>query len=380
MAETGQRRAALVIALAVTLATRLAWFWLIPLCAEDAYIGFHASLDPAWHQAATSPVWALLCGLGDPPTMARVLSLCGDLAVICAACAVMSGWGLAAFVLAWCGLPFFIGSAVSGLETHLAACALLVASIWPGGYFLSAALRPDAALMSLCLSGRRWRWALGGALTLAAVGWLYSGHPLPTTMASKLHVYGWRAVTYFWWYAVAPCALLVFHACRRIQSSTGLFAATLCVIFLWPKQNDTLHSRVIQERELWRTGSRMTGFHPTGTVLLEPAGMIPYQNRQLRVIDEVGLVTPEMAKHRSEPGWRTDAIAKYRPEWVVVRMREYVEPDKWMVGSAPAYRNRAEAHLPGYVARYAPGVRILGEGRASISMQSSNLVVFQRRP
>src|SRR5437773_10059086 len=58
---------------------------------------------------------------------------------------------------------------------------------------------------------------------------------------------------------------------------------------------------------------------PGDTVLLEPIGMIGFACPVI-VIDETGLVSPEVARRRLEgPGWYTDVVAARRPKWLLVR-------------------------------------------------------------
>jgi hypothetical protein len=54
--------------------------------------------------------------------------------------------------------------------------------------------------------------------------------------------------------------------------------------------------------------------------MLEPIGLIGYRN-PLRVIDEVGLVSPRVARRRLEgPGWYADVANQEHPQWLVVRL------------------------------------------------------------
>ena len=52
---------------------------------------------------------------------------------------------------------------------------------------------------------------------------------------------------------------------------------------------------------------------------MEPIGIIGYRV-PLVIVDEVGLVSPSVARRRAQgPGWYTDVIAEQRPDWLVVR-------------------------------------------------------------
>lgn len=413
-------RRSLWLALAAVVAARLFAFWLFPLLAEDALISMHAGIDPAWHAATTSPLWSIVCG--GSPALARLWSLVADCAAVWAAWRLLSGWGLAAFVALWCS-PFFTGSGVSGLETHVAAAAMLMARVTPVGYTLAAALRPDTAVLSLVAAGRRWRWAAAGALAFLALSVCYGGHWIPQTVTSKalsygvhpgawgwLHPpgFGWMTLALVpalwsrggrwhiaaalsfllaevvlgsvggWWYAVPPLAVLGLAACESIRRPRHLVPVAACLLFFGGEQCDALHSRVVQERELWSTGLRLRDYHPTGTVLLEPAGMIPFLSPNLTAKDDVGLVDPWMARRRAAgPGWRTDAIARYRPDWIVVRMREYAFPESLSIGKP--YYGKTDGTLPGYSPVYASSAERIDRARVRINLRSSSLVILRRK-
>jgi hypothetical protein len=58
---------------------------------------------------------------------------------------------------------------------------------------------------------------------------------------------------------------------------------------------------------------------PGQSVFLEPIGMVGWANN-LRVIDEIGLVSPQVATRRKQgDGWMTDVIKSERPDWLVMR-------------------------------------------------------------
>jgi hypothetical protein len=252
----------LAAGIAIVLVARMFAVLLVPLCSEDAYITFHAAIDPAWRAATTSPVWAMLVGLGhDPPAIARWLSISADVLAVYSAHRLLGRYGFWGFLGLWL-TPFFTGSALSGLETHAVACLMLFSRVHPLGYALAAMLRPDAAVIALASSGKRWAWALGGAVVLLLAGLLYSGHAIPQTIGSKLLTYGlhfgnwnwlfpngfgWMTLAllpaflsrrarrhvlvaagfivchalmgtvYFWWYAVPPLAMLGMGACEALD-------------------------------------------------------------------------------------------------------------------------------------------------------------------
>jgi hypothetical protein len=150
--------------------------------------------------------------------------------------------------------------------------------------------------------------------------------------------------------------------------------------FAYP-QAKVLLERTDREAQLWKFGQILSDHDPTGTILLEPAGMIPYENRQLRAIDDVGLIDPWMAKRRAlGAGWRTDAINRYHPQWLVVRMREYIFPGTWTIGPTCPYYGHKDSVLPDFVCIAAPGVIATSPGWAKAKMVSSNLLILMRMP
>jgi hypothetical protein len=88
-----------------------------------------------------------------------------------------------------------------------------------------------------------------------------------------------------------------------------------------------------------------------GTVFLEPIGHIGYVSG-LRVIDEVGLVSPEIPRLRKRgPGWYTDVLQERRPDYLVVRPA-LIDKNQPLAGIAAPFRSLAErdsvltAYLP----------------------------------
>lgn len=380
------------------MAVRLIYLFAIPLCAEDAYITFHAWWDPTWRHATTSPAW-MVATMGQPD-LARALNLVGDLGAVLSASRVLTSPGMWAFVGFWC-LPFFSGSSVSGLESHLAACALIVSVAHPRFLALAAGLRPDTAVMALIASGSRWRWAVGG-LVVGVAGLLWCGSQ---TMGAKLSAYGvhpfagwywWRpeafgwlalplvglalwkrdkattgalailavlwalGVPEFWWYAVPPFAVLGFMACKRITGWWLLPLGLSLVAVSWQHQHERLAERVRQEARVWDYATDLRQHRLEGVALLEPAGIIPWLNPHLSVVDEIGLVS---GGKRSGPGWYADLIRTHRPRLIVLRTKQYVELNygfdaQPFTGEHAPFRSRAEAVelLSGYRPLFRPPV------------------------
>ena len=55
--------------------------------------------------------------------------------------------------------------------------------------------------------------------------------------------------------------------------------------------------------------------------MLEPIGTIGYYS-QRRILDLIGLVSPEVLPSYRTPNPTADMVRKFRPEWLVLRPRE----------------------------------------------------------
>ncbi len=75
--------------------------------------------------------------------------------------------------------------------------------------------------------------------------------------------------------------------------------------------------------------------------MLEPIGLVGYRN-PLTVIDEVGLVSPAVARRRLQgSGWYTDLVSERKPEWLVVR-RNVLAKGTAFAGTGAPFRDTAE--------------------------------------
>jgi hypothetical protein len=80
---------------------------------------------------------------------------------------------------------------------------------------------------------------------------------------------------------------------------------------------------------------------PGDTVMLEPIGMIGYA-APVVVIDETGLVTPEVADRRARgEGWYSDLVAERRPRWIVIRLG-VLNSREAFAGMGRPFRSKAE--------------------------------------
>jgi arabinofuranosyltransferase len=181
----------------------------------------------------------------------------------------------------------------------------------------------DVALLSLLtlalgpafLVGVRELWrARKGALAFGAAGalvvWLG---------------YAFVGAGYFWWYLGVPLggiALVAAVGLPRIVHGRALYVSlALTIAGAWAPSYQLYVGRWREERASFGNAASFLREHarPGEAVLLEPIGMIGY-SAPLRVIDEVGLVSPRVAARRQRgPGWYADVVAEERPQWLVVR-------------------------------------------------------------
>ncbi len=182
--------------------------------------------------------------------------------------------------------------------------------------------------------------------------WADRARPRATTLVvlaglAVLAVYAVVGVPYFFWYAVVPFAawfmaaaiglpLLVRHRLLYLSLALYLVSDSFLLHRLYVE-------RVRQEAiSFWQTGralKALSGGH--GTVFLEPLGNVGYTSG-MTVYDEVGLVSPLVAKRRAEgAGWYADVVARLRPDWLVVR-EGFFDQNKSFAGPAEPFRSAAE--------------------------------------
>jgi hypothetical protein len=89
---------------------------------------------------------------------------------------------------------------------------------------------------------------------------------------------------------------------------------------------------------------------PGDKVMLEPIGIVGWRNPVV-VVDEVGLVSPSVAKRRLQgPGWYADVAGAEQPDWIVVR-RAAITGTAVFAGAGTPFRSRAERDT--FFSRYA---------------------------
>jgi hypothetical protein len=76
--------------------------------------------------------------------------------------------------------------------------------------------------------------------------------------------------------------------------------------------------------------------------MLEPIGTIGWRCIRQRILDEVGLVSPEVqARRQRGAGWYADLVNSRRPEWLVGRAGTLLRGEVFVGAGAP-FRDDAE--------------------------------------
>jgi hypothetical protein len=193
--------------------------------------------------------------------------------------------------------------------------------------------------------------------------WPERRSPLAGFVAACLAVwlgYALLGVAFFYWYLVIPLAgfaalaAVGFPSLARGRALYVSFAAL--TIGLWT---------IVPQLYLGRAQNEWLGFaqvakylaghaRPGEKVMLEPIGMIGYQ-APLIVVDEVGLVSPQVVERRLKgPGWYADLAASERPDWLVIRRGVF--RGQSFAGAGAPFRNLAERDA--LSARYALAAQI----------------------
>jgi hypothetical protein len=137
--------------------------------------------------------------------------------------------------------------------------------------------------------------------------------------------YAVLGVAYFYWYMVVPLAGIALVAAVGLPHVVrGKAIPIACLLFIlgtWSIARVLYVGRT--QNEFFSFGGVSTWLadqtRPGEKIMLEPIGIIGYRS-PLVVIDEVGLVSPAVARRRLQgPGWYTDVARLERPEWLVIR-------------------------------------------------------------
>ncbi len=218
-----------------------------------------------------------------------------------------------------------------------------------------------AALTALWTLGRRRTWSPTLAFAVAGL--------------AVLTAYVVFDVPYFGWYFVLPVAAWAVAAAaglpmvtrsRLVWAALGVYvlsdAPYLAGLYVGRAGAEVRLFVAAADRLASASGGR-------GTVFLEPIGHIGYRTG-LTVIDEVGLVSPDVPRRRKAgAGWYGDVIRERRPEYLVVRPA-LMDQNKSLAGINAPFRSFAERDevLADYI--------LVGEPPRS----ADELVVLARHP
>jgi hypothetical protein len=153
--------------------------------------------------------------------------------------------------------------------------------------------------------------------------------------------YSLLGVAYFYWYLMVPLlgfSILVAIGAPLMLRGAAVYASI--TVFLAGVFVDGLPvyvARSTVEVEGFGGVSDYMVDHakPGDKALLEPIGMVGYVC-PLTIVDEVGLVSPQVAKRRMQgPGWYTDIVNTERPDWLITRAGTLSTGTAWAGAGAP---------------------------------------------
>lgn len=157
--------------------------------------------------------------------------------------------------------------------------------------------------------------------------------------------------TYFWWYFLVPLAAIVGIASvglpRVLHGRAVAISLVLVLAGMWTLQPDLYRGRAQSEYDSFTAAARILSANAEASqkVMLEPIGIIGYTvgaPTPMRVVDEVGLVSPQVSQRRQQgPGWYTDIEAREHPDWLIVRRGVLMNVANAM-GAGQPFRSRAE--------------------------------------
>jgi hypothetical protein len=186
---------------------------------------------------------------------------------------------------------------------------------------------------------------ISGARSLLRVKW--SAPTLVAAAGTTIWLaYSLVGVAYFWWYMVVPLAaggVLASAGLPKVARG-GLLPAMIAVymVGIWSLALPLYVGRARAEyTNMFVADFIKAHANPGDTIMLESIGMIGYVTN-LRLFDEVGLVTPEVVRRRlAGAGWYADLATARRPTWLVVR-REILEETAGFAGAGAPFRSPTE--------------------------------------
>ena len=153
--------------------------------------------------------------------------------------------------------------------------------------------------------------------------------------------YALLGVAYFYWYMMVPLAGLALVAAAGLPAivrGAPVYIATAVLIFgVYVDAMSVYFSRTdIEYMGFGGVADYLNAHSRIGEkVLLEPIGIVGY-NCPLVLVDEIGLVSPQVAERRLQgPGWYEDVVRTERPDWLVVRAGTLSSGNAWAGVGAP---------------------------------------------
>jgi hypothetical protein len=208
--------------------------------------------------------------------------------------------------------------------------------------------------------------------------------PLPLLFACGLLTffgYTMLGVPWFYWYAPAPMVAVLLAVFLGLSASGVLrWALAPLVLFLvlsWTTVAPEAIRIQSHDAEVFAGIGRTLKEDAAGkgaSVMLEPIGVIGWVSG-LRVVDEVGLVTPWVAEERAKgDGWYARVILRAHPDYIVFRKNWLDGEVAWAgVGAPFVSQAQQDSTLAGYelLRRRAPGAVVSGAGRLLILRRRS---------
>ena len=364
------------------------FFAIHPIFAANSVLGMETSLFLFLLMASASAVRAHSRATGVLIGLLALVRPEGVLAAAVAAVPALARQRLVALGVAAAGfgtLALYFGSPIPQSVVAKAATYGIVGPLsglqWVEGilpWFVSGrwpATAEGTNLLPLALVGTPAAIA-GGALLWQKRAKQGAAWIVAVAGLSILGVYFALGVPYFFWYAVVPIAAWSWLAAiglplisrhRLLYASLALYLVSNTLLL-----RNLYVGRVKQEViSFYQVGDalrRISGGQ--GSVFLEPIGHVGYLTK-LRVIDEVGLVSPAVARRRVQgPGWYADVVAREHPDFLVVR-EGFFEGNESFAGRSAPFRGDGErdAVLGGY--------DIVDPGRVDAPTM---MLIYHRRP
>jgi hypothetical protein len=251
-------------------------------------------------------------------------------------------WGLRSTLLAMLILlPWFV---FASLYTGSILPQSLLAKMSAYRFDLAKSSMPFIATFTPFLEPSLVKWALKSVLTVGVIvgGWIIVKKYSTLTpaiiffcvyslvfMASRTSIFRWYIIpAIFVSYVILGvcCDRLVSFIDERLKvwrfsrPSVIVLVTSMTLIILVGRLDRYRQIQIFEdvfrkEIGLWLNRNLSSG----SVVFLEPIGYIGYYaGQQLRIRDEIGIVTPEIVELRkSGPGWYTRAVKALRPDYIV---------------------------------------------------------------